>query len=165
MMGHINEEVRYLGWKEPFASLMLCGKIETRTWPTKYRGLVLITASKTFYNENQVMDIAGINNATRCFVTLNEKGIKEQKGMAIAVGRLVDCRLMTKEDEEKCFVEYREPWFEERTSKNTGIIKTVQMKLYCHVYEDVKAIIPFELKGAQGWRKLTEDVITQIEYL
>ena len=29
--------IRSLVWKEPFASLMLQGKIETRTWSTKYR--------------------------------------------------------------------------------------------------------------------------------
>jgi hypothetical protein len=48
----LNQEIRALTWKEPYASLMLHGKIETRTWYTKYRGLVLICAGLKHYNEN-----------------------------------------------------------------------------------------------------------------
>ncbi len=158
-----NEEIRYLGWKQPFASLMLYGKIETRTWDTKYRGLVLITASKAPYHMEQYADIAG-DSYQHIWDTL---GNPETVicGHAIAVGRLVDSKPMTKEDEGKCFVEYREPWIEERVSKKTGIKKKVLVKLWCHVYEDVQAIEPFEIKGAQGWRKLNQETIIKIKYL
>lgn len=37
----IKSPLRALSWKEPYATLMLHGKVETRTWPTDYRGLVL----------------------------------------------------------------------------------------------------------------------------
>lgn len=140
------EEMRYLGWKQPYASLMLLGKIETRTWATKYRGLVLITASKTFYSEAQIMRISGERQTQHAFTALLKAGIKEPLGMAIAVGRLVDCRPMRKEDEDKCFVQYHPD-------------------LFCHVYEDVRPIEPIPIKGAQGWRKLSPEFISQIKYL
>ncbi len=85
-------------------------------------------------------------------------------GYAIAVGRLVDCRKMRPEDEERCFVRYRDSWMEERKSKKTGKIKIVKKELFCHIYEDVKAIEPIALKGAQGWRKLTSEFIDKIKY-
>lgn len=138
------EEVRYLGWKQPFASLMLYGKIETRTWPTKYRGLVLITASKQPYHMEQYADISGEQYQNIWDVLGNPEDVI--LGHAIAVGRLVDCRKMLPEDAAKCFVKY-------------------YPDLYCHVYEDVRAIEPFEMKGAQGWRKLTNEVLSKIKYI
>lgn len=135
----MNERVLALSLKQPFASLMLLGKIETRTWSTKYRGLVLICASKKFYSESQVMSISGEKQTQHAFVELNQHGIKELRGMAIAIGRLVDCRPMTKEDEDKCFVKY-------------------YPDLFCHIYEDVVAIEPFEWKGTQGWKEVSEEI-------
>lgn len=38
-------------------------------------------------------------------------------GQAIAVGRLVDCRPMTKDDEDDCFVKYRSPWKEKKEGR------------------------------------------------
>lgn len=69
--------VKAISLKEPWASLILKGKktIETRTWKTNYRGVLLICVSKTPNSEIS--------------------------GKAIAVANLVDCRLMTKEDENK----------------------------------------------------------------
>jgi hypothetical protein len=157
-----------LSWKEPFASLMLYGKIETRVWPTKYRGLVLICTSKKAYNHEQLYNISGnlVNDFTRKVIGRNydhwQNNIIKQ-GYAIAVGRLVDCRLMTKDDESKCFVKYREPWKEERISKKTGKKKIVEVKLYCHVYEDVKPIKPIIWDGKQGWTNVSQDLIRSIE--
>ncbi len=137
-----NEEIRALSWKEPFGTLMLHGKIETRTWSTGYRGLVLICTSLKPYNEMQVIGISGEVQAQRIF----NMGLKETHGMAIAVARLVDCRRMTAADEEKCFVDY-------------------YPDLYCHVYAEVKPIKPFKWKGSQGWRRLTPEDIKQIQFL
>lgn len=133
-------EIKALFWKQPYANLMLHGKIETRTWNTNYRGLVLICASKIPYTNHQVKLISDINQV---YNTLGNETIK--LGCAIAVGKLVDCRLMQPDDEEKCFVKY---------SPN----------LYCHIYEDVKAIEPFELKGQMGWMNITDDILNKIKY-
>lgn len=163
--------MRALSWKEPFASLMLHGKIETRVWPTDYRGPVMICASKTPYNYNQLKNICGYGEQlTRVcsFMEMYERPFDkatQKYGYAIAVGNLVNCRLMKPEDEKACFVEYREPWIEVRTNKKTGKKREVLMKLYCHIYEEVKPIIPIPWKGVQGWKTLDEFFIKSIQLI
>jgi hypothetical protein len=68
--------VKAISLKQPWANLIAQGKktIETRTWPTKYRGELLIVSSKS-------PNIA-------------------PAGYALAVVDLVDCRPMAVEDEE-----------------------------------------------------------------
>lgn len=144
-----NEKVMALWWKQPYASAMLIGKIETRTWKTNVRGKVLICASKTPYKPNESLKISG-EFEHDMFMQIHKKsssiGTLDSNGVAIAIGDLVDCRPMTPEDEEKCFVKYREG-------------------LWCHVYENVRVIKPFEMKGCQGWRILTEEQKKLIEYI
>lgn len=140
------EPMKALSWKEPFASLMLHGKIETRTWNTNYRGLVLICASQKSYSEMDLLGISGERLTQTILTTLNSKCQKENPGYAIAVGRLVNCRLMNPEDETKAFVKC---WND----------------LYCHFYEDVKPIVPIPWKGCQGWKNVPQEFIDQIKYL
>lgn len=146
MIDFTKEPIRALNWKQPFASLMLFGKIETRTWETKYRGLVLICASKIPYSEGQIQNISGEVLTQSALVALLKAGHIEPLAKAMAVGRLVDCRPMRKEDEAKCFVQY-------------------YPDLWCHVYEDVKAIKPFDWKGAQKWKKVDQEIINKIEFI
>ncbi len=116
-----NEEIRALSWKEPFGSLMLEGKIETRVWNAKYRGLVLICTSKQIYSATEILHISGEKQLHRIAdiqTENNRSGILLYSGQAIAIGRLVDSRFMLKSDEDKCFVEYHEPWL--HISKKTG---------------------------------------------
>jgi hypothetical protein len=67
--------IKALSVKQPWANLLASGKktIETRLWPTNYRGPLLIVSSKT----------PKIHPA----------------GYALAIAELVDCRPMTKSDE------------------------------------------------------------------
>lgn len=134
------EEIRALSWKEPFGSLMLLGKIETRVWPTKYRGKVLICCSKKEYNLDVVRQICGQKQYTRI---LHTKIDYYSIGNAIAIGDLVDCRRMKPDDEDKCFVQYHPD-------------------LWCHIYENVKKIQPFPWKGSQGWRTLSPEIKSKI---
>jgi hypothetical protein len=71
------EEVlmKALSIKQPWANMIASGEktIETRTWATDYRGDLLIVSSR--------------------------KPPIEPAGYALAVGRVVDCRKMTKVDE------------------------------------------------------------------
>ncbi|CAB4218363.1 hypothetical protein UFOVP1596_17 [uncultured Caudovirales phage] len=138
-------EIRALSWKQPFATLMLHGKIETRTWPTKYRGLVLICASKQPYGFNTIKEIAGDYQYNRIMELIID--VPLHYGHAIAVGKLVDCRPMWKDDEDACFVQY------------------FPSALWCHVYEDVRAIEPMPFKGKQGWGKLDQEFINRIKFL
>ena len=139
-------ELRYLGWKQPFATLMLHGKDETRTWPTDYRGLVLITASKIKYQREALKRICGPVQLERIWSIVKDMDSqKHLSGHAIAVGRLVDCMPMQDSGaiEDKCFVRY-------------------QKELWRHIYEDVRPIEPLPYKGAQGWRKLKRGFIATL---
>lgn len=140
LFGYI--EMRALSWKQPYASLMLHEKVETRTWYTKYRGLVLICASKQPYSEMQMFGISG-DIITQKILTMH---LKEPTGMAIAVGNLVDCRKMNPNDFGKTFTKFHPD-------------------LWCHFYENVRPIEPFQWKGSQGWKKLSTDEIAKIKFL
>jgi hypothetical protein len=168
------EEIRALSWKQPYADLMFEGKIETRTWDTKYRGLVLICSSKYGYNFSHIYPISGDIQMVRMENVLekckghfygNNFDIEYQHGLAIGVGRLVNTRIMTGGDEDDCFVQYRDPWIEEIKDKKTGKIKLVQKRLWCHIYEDVKRIEPFPWKGSQGWKMLNKEEKNKIIYI
>ncbi len=139
-----SEEIRYLGWKQPFAEMMLHGKDETRSWPTKYRGLVLITASKTPYSQSAIKRIAGDVQYTRIMNYIEDRPL--QLGKAIAVGRLFDCRKMLATDENKTFVKFNP-------------------ELYVHRYTDIRPIEPIPITGAQGWRKLSPDFLSAIHFI
>ncbi|HEY1054245.1 MAG TPA: hypothetical protein VGE24_03895 [Emticicia sp.] len=144
-----NEVVRALWWKQPYASAMLIGKVETRTWETKIRGKVLICASQKGYSEKQIFEISGEEIGTwmyRDMAHFNVLPDSDLLGHAIAIGDLVDCRPMRKEDESDTYVQYCEG-------------------LWCHIYQNVQAIKPFPIKGAQGWRILTDEQKNMIELL
>ncbi|MBA4852067.1 hypothetical protein [Emticicia sp. BO119] len=137
------EVVRALWWKQPYANAMLIGKVETRTWCTNVRGKVLICASAKPYSVKQVDEISGLL-VPSLFDAVNPDG--SLNGHAIAIGDLVDCRPMQYEDESNTYVQYREG-------------------LWCHIYENVRPIKPFKIKGAQGWRILTDEQKAMIELL
>ncbi len=142
----INEPIRAIWLKQPYASLMHHGKIETRTWATGYRGLVLLCASKAHYTQDEVESISGPVQTKRLFEELKDDATLNNGGFALSVGRLVDCRPMKKADENQAFVAY-------------------YPELYCHIYEDVTPIKPFEIKGCQGWKKLESGIWDKIEFL
>lgn len=142
-------ELKALTWKQPFAQLMLHGKIETRSRRTHVRGWVLICAGQSAYDYKKTLEIMGVEQYNRLKQTLSAIDAAEittNHGFAIAIGKLVDCRPMTPEDADACFVAYR-----------TG--------LWCHIYEDVQAIEPIPWKGAQGWRTVPDDVKSKIKIL
>lgn len=135
-------KVLALSWKQPYGSLMLHGKIETRTWKTNYRGLVLICCSNSGYSFETILNISGEQQLRRMNYFLAQD-LRNKAGLrmahAIAIARLVDCRPMKPEDENKTFVKY-------------------YPDLFCHVYEDVTPIEPFPWKGKQGWSTVSDEV-------
>ena len=144
-----DQELRALSWKQPFAELMLRGKIETRTWKTNYRGWVLICASKKPYPRRELEVISGPTQYFKIFENLSDVDgdlYQWRKGVAIAIGRLVDCRPMELIDESECFVAFNP-------------------NLFCHVYADVQAIKPIPWKGSQGWGKVPMEIKMQMEEL
>lgn len=140
------EKIMALSWKEPFASLMLCGKIETRTWKTNHRGLILICASKSPYSVDDLLAICDDVQLHRIHKALSNNAMGSTLGKAIAVGELIDCVPMQKEHENDCFVRFNPA-------------------LYCHIYKNVRAIEPFDWKGSQGWKQLTQEEKNKIKFL
>ncbi|HWR07118.1 ASCH domain-containing protein [Sporomusa sp.] len=89
---------------QPFASLIACGakQIETRSWPTKYRGPIAIHAgvSKKYYGiehkepffsvlEDQITTIADVGGPVEA--EWDEVGVDLPYGAVIAIADLVDC--------------------------------------------------------------------------
>lgn len=146
-----DQGVRALSWKQPYASMMLHGKAETRTWNSKYRGWVLICASQQPYSVRDIRKISGDWQYSRIENIL----INEQKygvlptGHAIAVGYLSATKYMgdhytdKQMIEDKTFVNYSE-------------------NLWIHEYMDVQPIAPFYYKGSQGWKNLDQETIDKI---
>lgn len=137
-------EIRALSWKQPYAELMLYGKIETRVWETNYRGLVLICASHKPYSKPQIKDIWGEKGHERIYNQFNNRFLIN--GHAIAIGELIDCRKMKPEDEDDCFVTYHH-------------------RLFCHVYQNVRSIEPFPFKGNLKWKKLDKETLNKIKFI
>ena len=140
------EGIKSLSFKQPYAAMMLFGKMETRTWNTSYRGPVLICASKKSYNLQQVLEISWEFNYDT--IRLNYDIYPEifnHEGKAFAVGRLVNVRKMKESDETKAFVKFNPD-------------------LYVHIYEDVHLIKPFEWKGSLGYHDVSQEFINKIIY-
>lgn len=138
--------VRALSWKQPFASLMLHGKIETRTWNTNYRGQVLICSSKRIYSPIEIISLSSTANMHDIRRYLQNEPTKDLLGQAIAIATLTDCRPMKPEDEESAFVKYRPD-------------------LFSHIYTDVKRIAPFPWKGQIGFSAVPAEVLDKIQFL
>ena len=135
--------------KQPYAALMLHGKIETRTWDTSIRGKVMLCSSLVPYNIKEMLDYC--DEAMLELITNLVSRDKNAKilGCAYAVGELVHTRKMVKSDEARCFVSFNP-------------------RLYCHIYENVRPIQPFLYvpAGLQKWKKVTDqETLGKIIYL
>ena len=93
--------------KQPWANLIASGQktIETREWSTRYRGQILLVSSKT--------------------------PKIEPAGYAVAVADLVDCRAMTKADEDAAQC-------------------SIYPNAFAWVLKNIRAIEPFPVKGQLG---------------
>ena len=141
--------VKALTMKQPYASLMLQGKQETRTRKTNLKGWVLICAGKKPYSNEEHQDISGIKQYLRCAeLVANDKiDISNRTyGMAIAIGHLHNCRPMTPKDEDACFVRF-------------------QPHLFVWEFINVHPIIPFEWSGKLSWFDVDQETKKLIHIL
>jgi len=146
-----DEIIRTLGFYQPFGSLMLHGKIETR-WARVDRKLSFPLGKYLFYTTKKSCDSAqlwewsGSDIINRINSILLDEPTKNLTGWAIGIGELTSTRLMNREDEENCFVLYASTDF--RKDKNEVYHEYHQ---FCLHFENVKRIMPFEFKfGKQG---------------
>lgn len=119
-------------------------KQETRTWPTDYRGLVLICASAQPYGDRELVKICGPEQYARILQTLGPKWFNQVKrGNAIAVGRLIKCVPGSVEPAPSVFSHF------------TYVLPSPD--LYVHLFEDVTPIKPFPWRGQLGYVPLTQE--------
>lgn len=155
---HPGETIRALSWKQPYASLMLHGKVETRVWDSKYGGWVLICASKSPYSLLKIQEISGMDQLRRIMNYLPTGVMNQRMGVALAIGRLVASEKMLDNVNEYPH------------SNKTPIILSIENDcfvkynpyLFMHFYTDVQPIVPFEWKGTQGWKTLDQETIDKI---
>jgi len=140
------EELKALSIKQPYASLILYGKIETRNWFTEYRGDILICSSKTPFGLQDIQNISGLRQTNRIIDTLPGYFNTAPLGKAIAIGTLVQCRPMHKDDEDLCFV----PWRED---------------LWCWVFDNVRAIEPIPWRGQLGLVDVGDHIKSKIVWV
>jgi hypothetical protein len=138
-----DSKILALSWKQPYAELMMHGKVETRSWDTKYRGLVLICASKVPYTLAEVSKLSGdqVNPRFAQNYILNYP-----KAAAVCIGRLIETWPMEEKDEIACMVKYRPG-------------------LYCHKYSDIQRIEHIDWKGSQKWKVVPKSIIDQIKFM
>lgn len=128
--------MKAISLKQPWATWIREGHktIESRTWSTKHRGPLLICASK------QPDHYAMAGRQPRDFPL----------GCMICVAELVDCRLMTRDDEEaaRCMWESgRWAWI----LKHVRSVKQVPIKGQLGLYDVADELIePFEGLTVQG---------------
>lgn len=160
------EPIRTLGFYEPFGSLMLKGKIETR-WvdvtrkpPFPLGKYVFYTTKKPCSNP-QLFEWSGAE-LMATIINLLKDGTRHKNGYAIAVGELVELYPMAKVDEGKGFV----LWAGLKLFVNPVTKKATMKKQWCLKFDNVKAIEPFEFKfGKQGVGILHESEHHKIKVL
>ena len=160
------EKIRTLGLYQPFATLMLHGKVETR-WVIYGKkapfplGMYLIYSCQKAYDMDFIEGLTG--KYTREIDELIESNLSGKNcwltGEAGAIGRLVS------------IIDPLTPGF--KTFVDDGQYEKSEYKRGARVYyrrvglvfEDVKSIKPFEFKGKQGVGFLDDKYKSQIEFI
>jgi len=119
--------------QQPFAFEIMSGQktIEVRTWDTLHRGDLLVCSSKKPAFSNEEMEDME-----------EEYGCIFLYGQALCIVRIADVRLMRKGDEEKALMDEIDP------------------EAYSWVVEDVRPVVPFHVKGKQGFFEVDDKLIT-----
>ena len=140
--------MKALTWKYPYGPMMVKGKLETRSWPTNYRGLVLICIAKKAYTPEEIEAMSYDYQIDQMdeFLAENLYNHSDILGMAIAVGTLADCVKLSHKHETDTYIRHREGY-------------------YAHIYENIRPIKPLAWKGGQGWKNVPQGIIDSIEYL
>jgi hypothetical protein len=116
---------------EPWASAIAVGakKIETRSWPTRYRGPLLICASKRTMDA-EAQDVAE-------YIRNTHPTFQPQYGMALCIVTLVDC-VPT------------DNVYLRRLSPEEHYLGNYDNGRWAWITADTVRIIPFPIRGAQG---------------
>lgn len=146
----MNGKIRTLGFYQPFCTLMLYGKIETR-WVRKGRippfpkGKYLLYTTKKPAGD-KIYDWCSVPTIMSIDETCKHEN-KSLNGYALCIGELVEIYPMKKEDEPLAFVNFVGQKTEFYGKEGKPIVK-VQ---WCLRFENIERIEPFVfLYGKQG---------------
>ena len=106
----------------------------------------MICASKQPFGLYDIERISGLRQVERITDLMPGYFNTAPVAKAIAVGNLIQCRPMVKEDEDACFVRWRD-------------------ELWCWVFDEVRPIKPFDWKGQLGLTELGQHIKDKIEYI
>lgn len=161
------ETIRTLGLYQPYATLMLHGKVETRWVSGKKKppfpfGKYLIYSTIKCYGFDEAMDMMGDQEAEARVLfrkefemghsgTINPHSRNLLLGHAIGIGDLIEIiDPITPDTNVRTFVEYVEPC----SRRRVGL-----------VFENMRRIKPFPFKGKQGIGFLTSEQKQLIEFV
>lgn len=161
----MSDIIRSLGFYQPFGSLMLHGKIETR-WCREGRkppfplGNYLLYTTLKSCDEQTLVRWCGKQIMYNIFETLKNEPTKTKEGYAIAIATLKHVSSMIKEQEQECFVEYKGVRLKEDAKGNWH-----PYRQQCLWFLNIERIEPFQFKGKQGVGILTDEQKSQIKIL
>jgi hypothetical protein len=159
----MNEIIRSLGFYQPFGSLMLHGKIETR-WcregrkPPFPKGKYLLYTTQKICDAATMEDWCGVELIKLIGKTLNGETTTRYRRRAIAIAELYDIKEMLPTQEKDCFVKFVGD--EVRVDKNGIAHLYIQQCLY---FKNIQRVQPFIFKGKQGVGILTDEQKEKIE--
>lgn len=145
--------IRTLAFYQPFASLMLHGKKETR-WvkkgkkPPFPKGIYLFYTTKNQCTPKLLQEWSGDEIYKVIIDTISNDPSLELNGYAIGIGELVDVRLMEKSDESKAFVIFKgerkvEKFIKVKNQKKLVIVTQSQWLL---TFKNIRRIHPFSFR-------------------
>lgn len=161
--------MRTLGFYQPFCSLMIHGKLETR-WvregfkPPFPLGEYLYYSTSKRCTQATLFDWCGPEIMLNISDTLKEDVTAKLDKCAIGSGELINLRPMVKEDEQRAFVKFigRQIRIVKDKEGNTKEVPYIQWVLE---FKDSAYIIPFQWKfGKQGVGKVTDSEMHKIIY-
>jgi len=118
--------MKALSVKQPWAWLIATERksIETRTWPTSYRGDLLICSGKKPVSDINIREWFHENFGLWAMMQL-------KFGVALCTAEIVDCRRMTADDEKAAQC-------------------VVLSGAYSWILKNIRPLAPFPVKGQQG---------------
>lgn len=158
-------KIRTLGFYQPFGSLMLNGKIETR-WVRKGKkppfplGKYIIYTTKKACDTLTLFQWCGAEIMLSITNTLQNDSTKDLKEVALGIGELVEVRPLTKEDEAMAFVKF--------VGEKTEFIDDIEVTKvqWALIFKNVQPFEPFEWKhGKQGVGFLPDELYSKVEVL
>lgn len=158
-----NNKIRTLGFYQPFGSLMLHGKIETR-WvevnkkPPFPEGKYLFYTTKKSCDSFELLQWCGREIMLSITETLRNEPTKIYSGYAIGMGDLVCVDELRDVDEEKAFVKFK--GYKVVFNKYGREVTYIQWALR---FENIERIKPFKWEfGKQGVGFVPESEIEKI---